>query len=98
MLVHKIRDKKTGSFSSGGVEKHLFLDVGKVWEDLNELRNFVTMAGPHKFRDCEVVTYECKLTGLQSVDEAVSAYAQVKKVRGKGKIISMEEFKNRRKK
>ena len=97
MLVHKIRNKKTNSFSSGNVEKHLFLDVGKVWEDIAELRNFVTMAGPHKFRDCEVTTYKCELVGIQSVDEVMSAYSQVKRKKGNCTIISMDEYKRRKK-
>ena len=96
MLVHKIRNKKTSSFSSGSVEKHLFLEIGKVWEDLIELRHFITIAGPHKFRDCEVVTYKCELVGRQSVDEVMSTYVQTRKKKGSCTIISMDEFKKRR--
>jgi len=97
MLVHKIRNKKNGLFSSGNVEKHLFLEVGKVWEDLIELRHFVTMAGPHKFRDCEIITYKCELVGRQSVDEVMSAYVQTRKKKGNCTITSMDEYKRRKK-
>jgi hypothetical protein len=67
MTVYKIRNKKTGTFSTGRADeggfykKNLWSSEGRTWSSENALRqHFSKMPEGRYDRDCEIVTFDVK--------------------------------------
>lgn len=61
--VYKIRNKKTGLFSSGGI-KPKWSKIGKLWTQkshlLLHLKQFSKYEAEKIYKNCEIVCYEMK--------------------------------------
>ena len=76
-LGYKIRNKKTGLYSTGGhaYEDKNFNKVGKTWKNLGHVKSHLGMYDSNRITDWEVVTF-----ALVEVDKYdVSALLALKK-------------------
>ncbi len=76
MKLYKIRDKKTGLFSMGGVYPR-FTTKGKIWNGSGPIKSHLTQMkhyvkyyqSSNYYEDCEVVILELKEAGCMPINE-----------------------------
>lgn len=67
MILYKIRNKKTGLFSTGGMSFN-WAKGGKTWKRLNHVKAHITLVGKDRYKNCEIVYYIYSLLGETAKD------------------------------